>query len=143
MAYNPRVGFIGRSLPPLVRRQSIADLLAARRAAYAQANPEWIDDASDPAAEPINAVADLEFRVMQRFNTGVIQLSAATADAGNLDVLAANYRAFPRWTRRRTMRCGRSIAAAYAVGEHRDYAGATGRLPDAAGHSGRLCGPAQ
>ena len=90
MTYNPRVGFIGQELPPLVRRQSIAQLLAARRASYRARNGEWIDDPSDPASEVIDAVADVEYRVMQRFNVGALQLSAATADGGNLDVLAGN-----------------------------------------------------
>lgn len=90
MAFHPRVGFIGRVLPPIIRRESIAQLLAARRAAYQTRVPEWIDDPSDPASEVIDAVADLEWRVMQRFNAGAIQLSAATADSGNLDFLAGN-----------------------------------------------------
>lgn len=90
MTYNPRTAFLTRRLPPVIRSESIETLLAARRAAYLTRNPEWIDDPSDPASEPINAVADLEWRVMQRFNTGVVQLSAATAEGGNLDVLANN-----------------------------------------------------
>ena len=77
-------------LPPVIRRESIVALLAARRAAYQARNPEWINDPSDPASEPIDAVADVEYRVMQRWNTGVTQLSAATAEGGNLDALAAN-----------------------------------------------------
>ena len=90
MTYNPRTAFIGQTLPPLIRRESISDLLAARRAAYLAANPEWIDDPSDPASEVISAVADLEYRVMQRVNVGAVQLSAATADGANLDALAGN-----------------------------------------------------
>ena len=90
MAYHPRTAFIGQALPPLIRRESLADMLAARRASYLAANPEWIDDPSDPAAEVISAVADLEFRAMMRYNTGAVQLSAATADGQNLDALAGN-----------------------------------------------------
>lgn len=90
MTYHPRTAFIGQQLPPLIVRQSIAELLAARRAAYLAVNPEWIADPSDPASEPIDAVADVEYRIMQRFNAGVVQLSAATSEGGNLDVLAGN-----------------------------------------------------
>ena len=90
MTYNPRVGFLTRPLPDVIRQESIAVLLAARRAEYLARNPEWINDPSDPTSEVINAVADVEYRVMQRFNTGAIQLSAATADGSNLDTLAGN-----------------------------------------------------
>lgn len=90
MTYHPRTAFLRQPLPPVIRRESIAALLVARRAAYQARNPEWINDSSDPASEPIDAVADVEYRVMQRWNTGVTQLSAATAEGGNLDALAAN-----------------------------------------------------
>ena len=90
MTYNPRTAFVGQALPPVIRRESVETMLAAVRASYLSRNPEWIDDGSDPASEPLNLLADLQFRVMQRWNTGVVQLSVATADGGNLDALAGN-----------------------------------------------------